>query len=61
MGFRHFQFRYRQRFFFQVGNETIYASLKKKHFFKQRVHRQTYQNYEQSRQKIGQFLENEIL
>ena len=49
--------RYRPRFFDQVahgfsGNED---------FFTKQCHHQTYQNYEQSRQKLGLFLENKVL
>ena len=53
--------RYRHWFFYWVGHETIYASSGNKHFFTKWCHRQTYQNYEQSRQKLGTFLENKIL
>ena len=31
------------------------------HFFTKSCHRLTYQNYEQSRQKLGTFLENKVL
>ena len=34
--------------------------MKTKHFFTKQCHRQTYQNYEQSRQKLGSFLEDKI-
>ena len=36
-----------------------YASIGK-HFFTKSCHRQTYQNYEQRRQKLGTFLENKL-
>ena len=44
--------RVRPRFFDQVGHETMYANKS--------CHRQTYQNYEQSRQKLGTILENKV-
>ena len=53
--------RYRPRFFDQVGRETMYASSGNKHFFTKSCHRQTYQNYEQSWQKLGTFLVNKVL
>ena len=49
--------RYRPRFFDQVGHQTTNASIGNRHFFTISCHRQTYQNYEQSRQKLGTFLE----
>ena len=52
--------RYRPRFFDQVGHETMYASSRNKHFFTKSCHRQTYQNYEQSRQKLGTIIENKV-
>ena len=52
--------RVRPRFFDQVGHETMYASSGNKHFFTKSCHCQTYQNYEQSRQKLGKILENKI-
>ena len=52
--------RLRPRFFDQVGHETMYASSGNKHFFTKSCHRQTYQNYEQSRQKLGTILENKV-
>ena len=48
-------------FFDQVGHETMYAYIANEHFFTKSCHRQTYQNYEQSRQKLGTFLENKVL
>ena len=48
------------RFFDQVGYETMNASSGNKHFFTKSCHRQTYQNYEQSRQKMGTILENKV-
>ena len=48
------------RFFDQVGHETMYASCGNKHFFTKSCHRQTYQNYEQSRQELGTFLGNKV-
>ena len=52
--------RVRSRFFDQVGHETMYASSGNKHFFTKSCHRQTYQNYEQRRQKLGTILENKV-
>ena len=42
--------RVRQRFFDQVGHETMYASSGNKHFFTKSCHHQTYQNYKQPHQ-----------
>ena len=53
--------RYLPRFFDQVGHQTTYAYIGNKQFFTKSCHRQTYQNYEQSRQKLGTFLENKVL
>ena len=50
--------RVRPRFFDQVGHETVYASSG--NFFTRPCHRQTYQNHEQSRQKLGTILENKV-
>ena len=44
--------RYRLRFFDQVGNQTICASIGNKHFFTNSCHPQTYQNYEQPPQRL---------
>ena len=52
--------RVRPRFFNQVGHETMDASSGNKHFFTKSCHHQTYQNYEQSRQKLGTILENKV-
>ena len=52
--------RVRPRFFDQVGHETMYASSGNEHFFTKSCHCQTYQNYEQSRQKLGTNLENKV-
>ena len=52
--------RVRPRIFDQVGYETICASSGNKHFFTKSCHRQTYHNYEQSQQKLGTILENEV-
>ena len=54
------QSRVRPRFFDQVGHETMYASSGNKHFFTKSCHHQTYQNYEQSQQKLGTILENKV-
>ena len=48
--------RVRPRFFDQVGHEPMYASSGNKHFFTKSCYCQTYQNYEQSRQKLGTIL-----
>ena len=56
-----FTIRYRLRFFDQVGHQTTYAFMGNKHFITKYCHRQTYLNYEQSRQKLGTFLENKVL
>ena len=39
--------RVRQRFFYQIGHETMHASSENKHFFTKSCHQQTYKNYEQ--------------
>ena len=52
--------RVRPRFFDQVGLETTYASSKNKYFFTKSCDRQTYQNYEQSWQKLGTILGNKV-
>ena len=38
----------------------MYAPIGNKHFFTKSCHPQTYQNYEQSQQKLGTFLENKV-
>ena len=48
------------RFFHQVGHEIMSASSGNKHFFTKSCHHQTYQNNEQSRQKLGTILENKV-
>ena len=53
--------RVRPRLFDQVGHQTTNASVGNKYFSTKYCHRQTYQNYEQSRQKLGTFLENKVL
>jgi hypothetical protein len=53
--------RYRHRFFDQVGHQTMYAFIGNKHFFTISSHRQSYQNYEQSRQKFVTFLEHKCM
>ena len=53
--------RYRPRFFDQVGHQTTYASIGNRYFFIVSCHHQTYQNYEQSQQKLGTHLENKVL
>ena len=55
-----FHTRVRQIFFDQIGHETMYASSENKHFFTKSCHRQTYQNNEQSRQKLGTILVNKV-
>ena len=39
--------RYCQRFFDQVGHQTMSAYIENKYFFTKSCHRQTHQNYEQ--------------
>ena len=53
--------RVRPRFFDQVAHETMYATSGNKNFFTKSCHRQTYQNYEQRRQKLGTILGNKYL
>ena len=53
--------RVRPRFFDQVGHQTTKASIGNKYFFTKKCHHQTYQNYEQSQQKLGTFLVNKVL
>ena len=60
MKYEAFQNRALSRLFDQVGHETSYASSGNKHFFTKYCHRQTYQNYEQSKQKLGTILENKV-
>ena len=50
----------RPRFFDQVERETMHASRGKKHFLTKSCHCQTYQNYEQIRQKLGTILGNKV-
>ena len=50
----------RPRFFDQVGHEIMYSSSGNKPFFTKLCHHKTYQNYEQSRQKLGTFLGNKV-
>ena len=52
--------RYRPRFFDQAGHQTTNASMGNKHFSIKSCHCQTYQNYEQSRQKLSTFLGNKV-
>ena len=52
--------RVRPRFFDQVGHQTTNASIGNRYFSLNNVC-QTYQNYEQSRQKLGTFLVNKVL
>ena len=56
-----FKVRVRPRFFDQVGHQTTDASIENKYFFTKKCHHQTYQNYEQSQQKLGTFLVNKVL
>ena len=55
------QNRYHPRFFDQVGHQTTYASIGNIHFFTISCHCQTYENYEQSQQKLGTVLKNKVL
>ena len=50
----------RPRFFDQFGHETMYASSGNNHFFIKTCHCQSYQNYEQSQQKLGTISENKV-
>ena len=50
--------KYRPRFFDQVGHQTTYASIRKRHLDIS-SNRQTYQNYDQCRQKIGHVFRKE--
>ena len=52
--------RYRPRFFDQVRHQTKYASIGNRHFFTISCIRQTYQNCEQSQQKLETFSENKV-
>ena len=54
------EFRVRPKCFDQVGHDTMYASIENKYFFTKSCHPQTYQNYEQSRQKSGTILGNKV-
>ena len=58
---KHLFSRVSPRLFDQVGHETMYAFSGNKHFFTKSCHCQTYQNHEQSRQKLGTFSENKVL
>ena len=53
-------FRVLPRFFDQVGDETMYAFSGNKCFFTKSCHNHSYQNYEQSRQKLCTILENKV-
>ena len=53
--------RYRPRFFDQFGLQTTNASSGNKYFFTKKNHCLTYQNYEQSQQKLGTFCGNKVL
>ena len=48
------QGRNRQRFFEQVGHETMFVSCGNTHFFTKSCYRQTYQNYEQQPPQTSQ-------
>ena len=61
MQFGAIKIRVRPRFFDQVGHETMYAVSGNKQFLNKSCHRQTYQNYEQSQQKLGTFLVSKVL
>ena len=50
-----------QDFLIKLDIKTcMYSSSGNKHFFTKSGHRQPYQNYEQSRQKLGAILENKV-
>jgi hypothetical protein len=51
----------RPRLFDQYGHQTTNVSIVNKYCFTKWYHPQTYQNFEQSRQKLGTFLVNEVL
>ena len=46
------EYRYRPRFFDQVGHQTMCAYIGNKHFFTKSRHFETYQNYEQFPQRL---------
>ena len=46
--------------FVQVGHQTTYAPIGNHHPFTLSCDHQAYQNYQQSRQKLGTFLENKV-
>ena len=48
--------RYGPRFFDQAWHQIMSAYIGNKHFFTKSCHRQTYQKYLQTRQKLGTFL-----
>ena len=53
--------RYRPRFFDQIGHQTTCAFMRNKHFSNKLCHHQTYENYEQSWQKLDTFLVKKLL
>ena len=50
-----------QDFLIKLGIKPPMHLLEVLHFFTKSRHRQTYQNYEQSQQKLGTVLENKVL
>ena len=51
-----------QDFLIKLGiKPSMHASMENNFFFTKYCHRKTYQNYEQSQQKLGTFLENKVL
>ena len=50
-----------QYFLSKLGIKPLMHLLKISNFFTKSCHRQTYQNYEQKRQKLDTFLENNVL
>ena len=52
---------FKQDFFIKLGIKPRMHLLEIGIFFTLSRNRQTYQNYEQSRQKLGTFLENKVL
>ena len=51
-----------QDFLIKLGiKPCTVAFMGNNHFFTKQCHRQTYQNYEQRRQKLGTFLVNKVL
>ena len=56
-----FKIRVGPRFFDQVGHQTTNAYIGNEYLFTKKCHSQTYQDYEQSQQKLGTFLVNKVV